>query len=184
MTDKEFFDFCYDQYKLELDQAETLYQRSGILLTGQAILGGIIVAMSRADLVPCLFFRINVLLYYLIMMTAFVCLFAGVGFLIATVYPRDYYRLASVSKWKSWREEYKAKLIADDPDANERNKSALEEQTGISLLNLLAEAHATNVTINQRRLRFFQRGVFFTALVVVNVAFQTLFYSILLVQGV
>jgi hypothetical protein len=103
MTDKEFYDLCYDQYKFTFSQTDALYHRMGLLLTPQVVLGGVMVALGRPDLVAHVFERVDVFLYHLSMVAAFTSLFVSVGLLFRVAFPRQYQGLATMEEWMEWR---------------------------------------------------------------------------------
>ncbi len=62
---RDFYDLCYDQYKLEIDHADQIYQRAGVLLIVLPVLCGAAISVSRIDLLPRLFTRVDLFIYYI-----------------------------------------------------------------------------------------------------------------------
>ena len=184
MTDKEFFAFAYDEYKADLALANTLYQRAGILLTAQVILGGAAVSLIRIDLLQQCLDHLDVFLLQISSATLVLCLLACITSLIASAFPRDYPKLNKVFFWQQWREQYWATLVADDPNDEPRNRRCLATATREALLSMLAEAQGMTAYINQRRLRAFQWGVRFLALAVAALVVQSIFALVLKLKGI
>ena len=64
--EKEFYYFCYDQYKIELEDADKLYQKASIIFVLLPILVGITCKLGRIDLFSVeLLGRLDVCAYYL-----------------------------------------------------------------------------------------------------------------------
>jgi len=184
MNDKEFFDFCYDQYKTELADADLLYQRAGILLTGLAVLGGLIAALIRLEYVVDTFHRLDIGAYYICAAASVLSLTCSAGFLVAVLIPRRYSRIAPVKAWKEWRAVYGSILTSDDVTAEERNREALAIETHTLLLDNIAKAQSENAPQNQARMKHFTSSVKWTSIAVVCMVLLALARLAIYVRGV
>ena len=110
MKDRFFFDLCYDLYKREMDDAEAIYRRAGVLLIALPILGGVTIKMGRTDILVDCFARVDTFFYYLATSVSLLSVFISAVFLILTACPRKYQNLASMGVWQEWRDEYQEYL--------------------------------------------------------------------------
>jgi hypothetical protein len=183
MTDKEFFDFCYEQYRRELDQADLLYQRGAVILPIQTFLAGAVVYLTRTDLWKSTFLRLDVFLYYLAALVGLFLLVDAMGHLVAAILPRNYERVASTTQWRDWREGYRSQLAKYDANDDAGNQQALQEQTAAQLLDAVVIAEDANSRLNETRMRFFRAGVLRTALSLVVIVVQAVLYFAIRLRG-
>ena len=184
MDDKQFFEFAYDEYKADLALALSLYQRAGILLTAEVVLGGAAASLCRLDLLPRWSERTDILLMQVASAAVILCLMAGVTFLFAAAWPRDYPKLTKIVFWRQWRKEYWSTLVEDDSKAEERNREALANATLEALVDRLADAQGVAAYTNQRRLQAFRWGTCCLALAVVALCVQSGFALLLKLKGI
>ena len=175
---KEFYTLCYDQYKIELEEAEKLYQKISILLILIPIIGGISVSLGRTDIVVRLFERVDIFLYYLSFLAAWLALAGSTTFSILCVIPRTYKRIGDMEGWHDWKKKYQKYL--HESGTNETIDDALIRD----ICPKLAEAQTQNAPINESRRIYFQKGVMFASICIVLIAFQAILYCLLKVQGV
>ena len=177
-TSKEFYDLCYDQYKIELEEAEKLYQKVSILLILIPVVGGISVSMGRTDLVARTFERVDVFLYYFSFLLGWLALAAGITFSILCVIPRNYKRIGDMDGWQDWKNKYNKFL--QDSGKDETIDDALMRD----ICPKLADAQTQNAPVNEKRRKYFQKGVMFASISIIPIAFQAFFYCLLKIQGV
>ncbi len=175
-----FYHLCYDQYKLELQEADKLYQKGIIMLLVLPILGTVVARLGRIDLIGEMFVRVDVFLYYLFLCSAFFFFVVSVVYTVLCVCPRsDYKRLGAIIKWKKWREDYE-KYLSDKPDSEKSVDDAMVEK----ICSNLAEAQTVNAPLNEKRRRHFKKSVQTVALGLISVLSAGLFYLLLRIQGV
>jgi len=110
MTDKEFFDFCYNQYRAEIQGLESIYRRGAFLLTSQAVLGGMAYSLSGVGYVWQVFSSIDAFLYYATTVAAWVLVGLSVSYMLMALMPRGYPDLEVMPEWVKWRERMIAHL--------------------------------------------------------------------------
>jgi len=184
MTEKDYFDFAYEEYKSELQMAYSLPQRVGILLTAEVVIGGAAAALIRIDLLPRFSERWDILGLHVVSVLVMGCLLVSVGFLFTSALPRDYPKLNKLFFWSRWREEYQRLLSEDDPDAHDRNRDALAEATLGALLDKLSDAQSTAAYANQKRLAAFHKSVFWMAVAAIGLIMQGFVALVLKMNGV
>lgn len=168
MDDTEFYKLCYDQYKMELKDSETFYQRAGVLLIVLPLLGGVILASGPIDterLYSCIN-NISIALYYLFTIFSLVCIAFSIIFLYQTILPRDYKNLALLSQWNEWRKKW----------GNENEKGEIIEQ--------LVDVHDNNTAINEKRRNYFHKSVQWAGITLIGISAQTIFYIVISIKGI
>jgi hypothetical protein len=181
---REFYDLCYDQYKLELEQAESLYQRAGVMLVALPALGAVAVTIGRIDILAKCFTRVDICLYYLGTATGLVTLAVSTIFLFLCVYPRQYKSVAGMDTWLGWREQYQDYLKKLQSGEKSQEAPPMDAAMIENMCPRLAEAQATNAGINEKRRKYFQRSVFWAALCLAAIGLQSVFALLLRVQGI
>ncbi len=182
---RDFYELCYNQYKQEHADADSLYQKAGILLLVFPLLVTIMVKIGRQDIIRLVFIRIDVFFFYLAIVAGCLTVVGGVAFLFWSIYPRSKYKnIASMDHWLKWRQDYLKWL----KDKKEKTESENEDATDLALFEninpLLAEAQSANSTLNEKRRKAFQRSVLMAAIALIFVGVQAVFYLILKLQGV
>ena len=175
---QEFYKFCYDQYKIELDEAEKLYQKIGIMLIVLPVLASVIVKLGRVYLFGLLFTRIDVFIYYLASCASLLLVGVSIGYAISCVYPRKYKRLENLQEWQEWKEKYE-KYIKDAD-----KKETIDEAMMRDICPRLAGAQTKNAPINEKRRQYFQKSVRAASIATVPIGIQAVFYLLLKIQGV
>ena len=179
---RDFYELCYDQYKQEMNEADSLYQRASVMLAVIPLLGAIMVKLSRFDILDRCFIRVDAFLFYLAFVVATIALAVSTVFLFLYVYPRRYKTLASMDVWEKWREDYQKYLDAQKDGAG--GSISLDEAMFRNICPRLAEAQPINAEINEKRRKAFKRSVLWAAIGLAAVGVQALFHLILRVQGV
>lgn len=177
-TSRDFYELCYDQYKAELDEAEKLYQKVGIMLIVLPVLSSLVVKLGRVDLLGQLFTRIDVFIYYLASFISLLLIAISVAFAIFCVYPRKYKRLGDLGDWQDWKEKYEAYIRKIN--ANE----TIDEAMMRDICPRLADAQTKNAPINEKRRQYFQKSVLLASLTTVPITIEAFFYLLLKIQGV
>ncbi len=133
-----FYELCYDQYKLELEEAEKLYQKAAIILIILPILVGTVISIGRTDLVEQFFVKKVVFLYYLSCFFSWTLILSGVIFAIYCVVPRNYQGISNLAAWQDWRKRYQEYI--------EKSKASetVDDAMIIDICTRLADALARN----------------------------------------
>jgi hypothetical protein len=173
-----FYELCYDQYKLELEEADKLYQKVSIILIVLPILAGTILRIGRADLLDQLFMKKEILFYYFSFLASWLLIGAGAVFAICCVVPRNYQRIGDMIDWQDWRKRYQKYI--DESKVNETLDDAMLRDICVKLAN----AQKTNVLINENRRQYFQKSVLMASLCMIPLISQAILYLILRIQGV
>ncbi len=186
LTDPErsFYELCYDQYTREKDETEGIYRRAGILLTALPILGAVTYGLGRTDLVPRLFTRVDVFLYYLAVLAAWLALATSVFFLVRSILLRTYSSLAPMKKWHGWIEEYRRKFPNEGKDLSDEDKSVIGAELIRSLIPLLADAQTHCSENNEHRRKLLKTAFSAAAIAIACIAGEAVFHVILHLQDV
>ena len=178
---KEFYDLCYDQYKVSMRETDQIYQRVSFVLLVLTILGGITVKLGRIDIFDQLFTRVDVFLYYLSSLISYCMLMISILCVVLFALPRrkKYQNLGSMKAWKEWRDDYDEWLKKDNNDS-----TALDQVMIKKITKKLADAQANNAPINEKRRQYFHKSVLIASLTMVPIIIQASFYLILKIQGV
>ncbi|MEI6055873.1 MAG: hypothetical protein WCR55_07420, partial [Lentisphaerota bacterium] len=128
-----------------------------------------------------IFTRVDVFLYYLSILTAFLLFGSSIAFAILFILPRkkQYKTIASMNLWQKWRNDYAEYLKASGNEIEKLDDALFQEIT-----EKFAEAQANNAPINEKRRQYFYRCVFMASIAVIPVVLQSLFYLLLKLQGV
>lgn len=176
---KAFFDFCYDQYKIESEEVEKIYSKVAILLIVIPILGGIAVRLGRIEIVAQLFQRIDIFLYYVFFVITWILLSVSIFYSVYCVIPRkNYLRIGDLKKWEKWKSDYEQYI--QDSGGNE----TIEEALFRDICPKLADAQTRSSPINEKRRSSFQKAVFFASLSIIPVGLQAIFYLILKLHNI
>lgn len=173
-----FYELCYDQYKLELEEADKLYQKASVVLIVLPLLAGTILKIGRADLIYQLFMRKEILFYYSSFLASWLLIGAGAVFAIFCVVPRNYQRIDDMVNWQNWRKRYQEYI--DESKVDETLDDAMLRDICIRL----ADAQKTNILINETRRKYFHKSVLMASLCMIPLISQAMLYLILRIQGV
>ena len=181
---REFYELCYDQYSREMEEADRMYQKAGVMLVAIPLLGMVTVALGRMDILRFCLNRADIFLFYLASIVAILSLTISVVFLILFIYPRKYATLGSMDLWHQWRDDYrkylKSREASDKVDCIAELDLALLDNVCLRIV----EAQPVNSDINETRREAFKKTIIAVAISLVAIGFQALFYLILKVQGV
>lgn len=181
---RDFYQLCYDQYQQEMKEAETLYQRAGVMLVALPLLSTATVALGRIDILKLCFTRVDTFLYYLASVVAILSIAGGVVFLLLSVYPRKYETLATMDVWQKWRDGYQKYLSESKGSEVSSDTGELDMAMVNNLCSKLVEAQPINAQINEKRRKSFQKSVLMAAVALATIGLQALMYLILKIQGV
>ncbi len=176
-TSREFYDLCYDQYKLELEEAEKLYQKVAIVFIVLPLLIGATVQIGRIDLLGRIL-RIDVFFYYISCLVAWILIGISATFAILCVIPRSYKRINDMEDWGDWRKRYQ-KYIEES-----QTKETVDEAMMRDISLKLADAQTNNAFINERRRRYFQKSIFIIGISTYFLALQGICYLIFRIEGI
>jgi hypothetical protein len=181
---RDFFELCYDQYKIEMEDADRIYQRGGVMLAVLPLLTASLISLGRIDLMPYLFSNWAISIYYFFVVCGLFSLSVSTYFIVRSLFPQKYKTLANMDAWLKWRQDYEAYLIENQPgNAANRNKKT-DDAMMADLTKRLVEAQPRNATINERRRGFFTLSLKAAAIGLVAIAGQAAFYLILVIKGI
>ncbi len=181
---KIFYELCYDQYKQEMKDADTLYQRAGVMLVVLPLLGTATLALGRIDILKLCFTRVDTFLYCSTLLVAMLGVASSAVFLFLCVYPRKYQTLASMKAWHKWQEDYREYLNKSGEAAASCEGDEPETATMKHLCRKLVDAQPINAAINEERRKAFKYSVLAAAIAFAAIGMQAFFYLILKIQGV
>jgi len=172
---RDFYELCYRQYKHELEKAEGLYLKTGVMLVIIPLLGTMMVALGRMDVFlhcftcsefPRCLACVAAFLFVLAFVCAIVVLVNSIYHLYQCVHPRRYIAIPDMDMWLEWREEQR----------NEgENESNIETATFELLCHKLADAQSHNVKINQQRFEAFMLSLKRAAIALIVIGVSALF---------
>ena len=181
---RDFYELCNDQYKREMSEADSLYQRASIMFLVLPFLATVLSALARIDILPRCFTRVDIFLYYLAALVGIIFLVISVWFLFLCIYPRGYKTLANMDAWHEWRTKYEEHLKNEGDGNSGSDPNALDEAMFENLCPRLVEAQPGNAKINETRRKAFRRSILMAGIALIAVGVQALFHLILKVQGV
>lgn len=184
MTKSEFFEYAYDQFKLDYEMISDIYSRAGFILTGQVVVGGGLVALGRPDLFWLVFIRVDVFLLFLFTLTACGFLIASAWWLLKAIKPRQNRKPASLPDWVAFREQYARELKATKPEQAENFEGWIAEGKQERLLEEIVKAQAELQKLNECRNQQLAKSIQFAALAAIALLGIALFAFILKVQNV
>ena len=180
-SSKDFYELCYRQYEFEMKETDQIYQRVSFVLVFLSLLGTLVYKLGRIDIFNQIFIRVDVFLYYLSIVIAFLCLGGSVTYGILFILPKKgkYKTIASMHLWQKWRNDYNEYLKQSGEQGEKLDDALLREIT-----EKLAEAQANNAPINEKRRQYFYRCVLMTAFGIIPLSLQAFFYLLLKLRGI
>lgn len=172
MTEKDFFDFAYDEYNAESALANSLLQRAAILLPTFVVVAGASISMGSMESVRQLRDRWDCLIANLALFLVLISLIIGIIFMFLSGLPRDYPKLGKLFFWWKWREDYRIILANDDPQDHERNANALSEATLVQILTNVVDAQTTAAYLNQKRMSALHKSIWSLAIAIAFLLIQ------------
>jgi hypothetical protein len=176
-ADKAFFDFCYDQYKVEMEDAERIYTRVGILITALVVLAGVVKHLARPELAGEWNLTLGVVpiatgILHIATMAAGFCLLKSLCYTLRAARPQKYTNLASTEQLREWK-EIRALHIAQ----NEAKKSpgGLSSALWREMLPKLTEAQFKNAELNEKRRIQYEKALSWIVRAVVAILIQGFF---------
>jgi hypothetical protein len=157
VTQESFREFCYDQYKLSLEQSNELYNRAAVLMTGLTVLGGATAALVNLSYLHLRFSGVEWLFmaYHVAGLAAVGTLLAAAAMLLAVIFPRSYDELATTDQWLKWRSDYSTALHKEG-FAGKGGDVVLAQATHNDLVQMLTSAQRHNADVNVRRASCFK----------------------------
>lgn len=179
---REFYNLCYDQYKLEMLETDQIYQRISFIPIVLSVLGAITFKLGRLDILNQVLTRIDVFIYYLANVASYILIGTSVIFAILYALPRkgQYKTLASMKAWQDWRQKYQKYL---DSLGDEKLDEKADEAMIREICPKLAEAQANNAPINERRRQYFYKSVLTASLCMIPVSVEAFFCLLLKIRG-
>jgi uncharacterized membrane protein YcjF (UPF0283 family) len=176
---KDFYELCYDQYKIELEEAEKLYQKVSILFLLIPVLASVSVTIGTIDLISDVFERVDIFLYYFSFLFTWSMLCISIGYSIFCVIPRKgYLRIGDMEQWQDWRDKYE-KFLKESEGTGTADEALIRD-----ICPKLAEAQTKNAPMNEKRRAYFRKAVFWACLSIIPIGVQALFYLLLKLQGI
>lgn len=186
LTDEKLCDMFYKEYRAEQSETESLYKRYQFAVAAIALLASVVSAITRRDLLPAYWIRVDVFLYYTFVGLSGLCLVAASVCVVLSIKPRKFQHLDGLEKWRRWRVEYQEEVVQsgygqDDPA---RIDTAVAAATCNQAIERLAEAADWNAAQNRTKLRWFNYGFYFTVAAIGAVAFQAVMHAVLFLNQV
>ncbi len=181
---RDFYELCYDQYKREIDDANNIYQKAGVLLVIIPIIGSAIFAFGRDDIFDLFHERTDVFLYYVVSLIAVIALFVSIVFLFCCVLPRKYETLAKMDAWHQWHSDYQEYLKNKNEESKHHNDDELEVALFEALCPKLVKAQPVNAKLNETRSKAFKRSLLLASISLFAFFFQAILYFLLYIQGI
>lgn len=175
-VDSEFFRLCFDSYRHELEERDRFVRKHTFLLGGIVLIGGLAAKMSRLDLLPQVFLRSDVLLFYLTELIAFISLGVALLFFMMSVWPRKYQSLNDLRDWIGWRDNYGTSLSQEPV-----NYTILAIDEAVSswsrrkMLSRLVDAAEKNFGTNQSRAKLFDWSTYAVLIAVIMLGLHAMF---------
>lgn len=152
MTPSELFDHCYDQYKVESVEADYLYRRAAVWLSGDVLLATVITALATGK--PIDGFRVAISDPTTTIVVGLTCLSLAIAVILlgVSLFPRTYGRFSRPDEILAFRDLYRKDLAqANYPEAF---RAGAESEVLLSeLTKVLASKTASNFQINETRAR-------------------------------
>ncbi len=184
MDEHEFYKLCLGEYRFEKTETGALYQRAGVLLVALPLLGTVCYKLGRIDLIPRVFERVDIFIYYVATTISFLSLSVSAFFLYMCIFPRGYPSLASMKKWQDWRDKYKERLASDKKQSINQKERLIGKEMLRSVIPLLADAQAGCSSLNEKRRKQFRRSILAVGFAIIPIPIQALFRLLLHLQGI
>jgi hypothetical protein len=169
-----------------MKEADSIYQKAGVMLIALPILGVAFFALGRIDILPQCFLRVDIFLYYLATLVVIVSLATSVISLFLCVYPRSYDTLANMGAWHKWQEDYR-KYIENRQAEEKFNRESTEDMDAAmfkELLTSLVKAQPKNAKINEKRNKAFQTSLKWAGIAAIAIGVEAISLLALRIQGV
>ncbi len=181
MNNKDFCELFYKEYRAGQALTEDIYKRYQFAVASIALLGGVVGAFSRGDLLSLFWVRLDVAAYYSLLGLSVGSLACASVCLVVSITPRVFRRLDNLEKWNKWRDGYRQELVDSNYAAGDHEliDRAVESMTCEGVRERLADAADWNTVLNRTKLRWFHMAFYFTAAAVGCVALQALMHVVL-----
>lgn len=182
-AEKQIHDLFYDAYNRALDDTEGVYRRAAILLTTLPILGAVTYSLGRLDLIQKPGLRLDVVLYYLSLTGAWLCVARSVVFLVWSIKLGSYPCLAGMDQWHLWLKENAKRFTNDGQDLSEKQWTIVAADMIRARIPLLAAAQATCADNNEKRRKLLQRAMGWASYAVAFVGLAAVTYLVIRLIG-
>lgn len=179
---KTIYDLCYEQYKSELAESNSLYQKSGTMIGVIPVLAGSTYFVSRIDLIDQLFMRVDIFFFYLFSLAAIGLLVASTYYLFKCISPKKYISLANLDAWTEWHNKLAEWSHSQSEDKSQQNIS--EDSLIEGLCKQFADSQPHNAKINESRSKSLGSSVKLSGYALVAIGCQSIFGLLLTLQGV
>jgi len=183
-AERDFYELCYKQYTREMDTCESIFHRSGTVLTAVPVIGAVLYSLGRSEVIPKAFVRVDTFLYCVFALIAWLALAACITFLIRAIILRAYPALAPMKKWHDWTEEYRKRFPNGGNGLSADGRDIIGAELIRSLIPLLADAQTKCAETNEKRRRLLQRAIIAAAVAIACIGPVALLHVLLHLQGV
>lgn len=181
---KDFYEFCWEQFRQDLRDTDTIFQRVSVMQILLPVLVAAACAIGRPELVTRCFERVDVFLYCLAVSVVFIAVGFSIYQLFRCVYPGDTYRnVATIDFWDKWQKDMTKYLETKEQGEREREQ-AFQKAFFEDVCPRLAEAQPHNARLNDQRRKAFYRSVKGSLIAVIALSLQGLLYLAMKIQGV
>lgn len=186
LNDEKVCDLFHKEYRAECAETESLYKRYQFAVAAIALLAGVVSAVTRRDLLPAYWTRVDVFLYYTFVGLAGLLLVCAAGCLVVSIKPRRFQNLDGLVSWQAWRRSYREELVqseygqTDGADVD----SVIAKATCDHLIDRIAEATDWNAARNRVKLRWFNFSFYFTVAAIAVISLQAAMHAIIFLNGV
>ncbi|MBX3389860.1 MAG: hypothetical protein KF691_10455 [Phycisphaeraceae bacterium] len=186
LDNEKVCDLFYREYRAQHEATDAIYTKYQFAVATIALIGGIVGALSRRDLLPLFWLRIDVCVYYILVFVSMAFIGCASVCLVISITPRKFQQLDGLQKWQKWRSDYKDDVIASGYGSQEPHlvDDAVAHATCEQATARLAEATDWNATKNNIKLRWFNMCFYFTVGAIGVVAAQAVMHTILLLNEV
>lgn len=180
MSDK-FYELCLKQYESEMQEADGIYQKSGVMLIVIPILGSIIYKLVNTEILKKPMTQcIATAVYYTTGVVAIISVIISIVYLFLSITPRkDYKKIDNMNKWQDRRE----KLLKNKNHNKTKTKASHKTEINDIIINdiifKLNDAQSNNAEINEDRRYKFMLSVKWAFCALVAVGIQAISYIIL-----
>ncbi len=157
---------------METDQ---IYQRASVVLILLPLLGVLTYNLGRIDILTQLFTRIDVFLYYLFTLMAYLFLGCSVVFAIFFTLPRKE-KYKGMRFMKVWLRKYKHQCLT------QRGGQKNEDVIFYKITKELTEIQANNEPINEKRRGYFHLCLLMASLAIGAIGLQAIFLLIIKIK--
>ncbi len=183
MDDSRFFEFCFEAYKYERDEADRLYAKLPLGISANVVIAGAVGFLLTGDYFEWLFTRIDAFAFYAFAAISVTLLVISSVFLGLSLIPRKYGLLSLPHAWQKFRADAEARIRGTEYRYSEEEVAAyVAQHSRTMMMHQLCSLLCVNREINSRRTRSFVWAMRFTLLSLGAVLLQGIAALLLWVQ--